>query len=79
MIVEGEDWLVGFDQVFEVMEDESLLQFDGLSNYPVSQIATHNSHGLQIQNDIGGFSETTPRVKMYGDFLVVTGYKTEYA
>lgn len=79
MIVEGEDWLVGFDQAFEVMEEESLLQFDGLSNYPVSQIVTHNSHGFQIQIDLGGFSATTPRVKMVGDFLVVTGDKTEYA
>ncbi len=79
MIVEGEDWLVGFDEVFEVMEDESLLHFDGLSNYPVSQIATRNSHGFQIQIDLGGFREATPRVKMVGDFLVVTGDKTEYA
>lgn len=79
MIVEGEDWLVGFDQVFEVMADESLLEFDGLSNYPVSRIVTHNNHGYQIQIDLGGFGAATPRVKMVGDFLVVTGNKTEYA
>ena len=79
LIVEGEDWMVGFDQVFEVMDGGSVIEFDGLSSFPISRIVAHDSHGYEIQIDLGGFIGATPRVKMIGDFLVVTGTKTEYA
>ena len=79
LIVEGEDWMVGFDQVFEVMDGGSVIEFDGLSSFPISRIVAHDSHGYEIQIDLGGFISATPRVKMVSDFLVVTGNKTEYA
>ena len=79
MIVESEDWLVGFDEIFETMPDESIMEFDGISNYPMARLVTHNSHGFQIQIDLGGFAGTAPRVNMVDDLLVVTADKTEYA
>ena len=79
LVVEGEDWLVGFDPVFEDMCDESVLEFDGMSNYPASRIVAHSQNGFEVQIDLKGFGEIKPRVNMDGGFLVVTGTKTEYA
>jgi hypothetical protein len=46
LIVEGEDWLVGFDPLFEQMCEESILDFDGMSGYPASRIIAHRQDGF---------------------------------
>ena len=79
LVVEGEDWLVGFDPIFEDMCDESVLEFDGMSNYPASRIVAHGPNGFEIQVDLRGFEQIKPRVNVEDGFLVVTGTKTEYA
>lgn len=79
LIVEGEDWLVGFDPIFEDMCEESILEFDGMSGYPASRIIAHRQDGFEIQLSLKGFDQIVPRVKVDDGFLVVTGTKTEYA
>ncbi len=79
LVVEGEDWLVGFDPLFEDMCDESVLEFDGMSSYPASRIVAHGSNGFEVQVDLKGFDQIKPRVNVDDGFLVVTGTKTEYA
>jgi molecular chaperone IbpA len=82
LIVEGEDWLVGFDPIFEVMDgtdEETILEFDGMSGYPASRIIAHRHDGFEVQLSLKGFDQVTPRVKVDDGFLVVTGTKTEYA
>jgi molecular chaperone IbpA len=79
MIVEGEDWLVGFDEIFESMPTDSVLEFAGFIKYPASRLVAKDGSGYQIQMDLEGFAESTPRVKVIGGFVVVTGTKTEYA
>ena len=79
LIVEGEDWLVGFDPIFEDMCEESILEFDGMSGYPASRIIAHRQDGFEVQLSLKGFDQTQPRVKVDDGFLVVTGTKTEYA
>ena len=79
IVVEGEDWLVGFDPIFEDMCDESVLEFDGMSSYPASRIFAHGPMGFQIQVDLKAFDQIKPRVNVDDGFLVVTGTKTEYA
>lgn len=79
LIVEGEDWMVGFDPVFEDMCEESVLEFDGMSGYPASRIIAHRQDGFEVQLSLKGFDQVVPRVKIDDGFLVVTGTKTEYA
>ncbi len=32
ILMEGEDWLVGFDEVFDEMSNDSLIEFEGFNN-----------------------------------------------
>jgi molecular chaperone IbpA len=79
LIVEGEDWMVGFDPLFEQMSEESILDFDGMSGYPASRIIAHRQDGFEVHLSLRGFEQVEPRVKVDDGFLVVTGTKTEYA
>jgi HSP20 family molecular chaperone IbpA len=79
LIVEGEDWLVGFDEIFETMPTDSVLEFAGFITYPASRLIAHDGNGYQIQIKLEGFAESTPRVKVSDGCVVVTGNKTEYA
>ncbi len=38
ILMEGEDWLVGFDEVFDDMSNDSLIEFEGFNNYPAARI-----------------------------------------
>ena len=78
MIVEGEDWLVGFDEIFETMPNDSIMEFAGCIKYPASRLVSKDGGGYQIQMDLEGFAESTPRVNVSDGFLVVAGTKTEY-
>ena len=79
IVVEGEDWMVGFDPMFEDMGEESVLEFDGMSGYPASRIIAHGEERFEIQLNLKGFEGIDPRVRVDDGFLVVTGTKTEYA
>lgn len=79
LVVEGEDWMVGFDPMFEDMCEESVLEFDGMSGYPASRIVAHGPGGFEVQVVLKGFDQVKPRVNVDDGFLVVTGTKTEYA
>ena len=79
VIIEGEDWMVGFDEVFEEISDHSILEFDGVSRYPASRIETNSGSGYRIELHLEGFVASNPRVKIENGFVVVTGTKTEYA
>lgn len=78
MIVEGEDWLVGFDEIFEEMSSDSVLEFAGYLDNPASRLIADDGSGYLIQLILNSFAESTPRVKVADDFLVVTATKTEY-
>lgn len=79
MIVEGEDWLVGFDDVFSDMPDETTADFSAINNYPISRLIVHSSSYFQIQLELGAFGEIHPRVCLEHRTITVTGNKTEYA
>ena len=79
MIVEGEDWLVGFDEIFEEMSPDSVLEFAGYLDNPASRLVAEDGNGYQIQLMLNSFAESTPRVKVVDEFLVITATKTEYA
>ena len=55
VIIEGEDWMVGFDEVFEEISDHSILEFDGVSRYPASRIETNSGSGYRIELHLEGF------------------------
>ena len=79
LIVEGEDWLVGFDEVFESMPDGSLIDFEGSSKGPSARVIAHNRHKFQIEIDLKEFAAAKPRIGINDGFLVITANKTEYA
>ena len=79
MIVEGEDWMVGFDDVFSEMPDGSVADFVALNNYPISRLIVHDSNCYQIQLELGAFEGIKPRVDLEEQKLIVAGDKTEYA
>ncbi len=79
LIVEGEDWIVGFDEVFESMPDGSLVDFDGSSKGPSVQVIAHNGYEFLIEIDLKDFAAATPRIGITDGFLVITANKTEYA
>jgi molecular chaperone IbpA len=79
ILMEGEDWLVGFDEVFDNMSNDSLIEFEGFNNYPAARIRAYDDHRYSIELDLDGFSEQKPNVTTENGFLVVTASKNEYA
>lgn len=77
--MEGEDWMVGFDEVFDEMPEGALVDIRGSYDYPVARIAAYSSTSYRLELDLDGFSNQVPRVEINDGFLVITGTKTEYA
>ena len=79
ILMEGEDWFVGFDRVFEDMPDGSLIEFTGFNNYPAARIHVSNPNHYSIELDLDGFSQQNPKVTIENGFLVITASKNESA
>lgn len=79
LLMEGEDWLVGFDEIFDEMPEGALLDIDGFRDYPASRIVTINPFFYRLELPLDGFSGQTPTIEIKDGFLVVSGTKTEYA
>ena len=79
ILMEGEDWLVGFDRVFEEMPDGSLIEFDGFNNYPAARIRALDPFHFSIELDLRGFSEKSPQVLIENGFLVITASQNDYS
>ena len=77
--MEGEDWQVGFDEIFDDMSDGSLIEFEGFNNYPAARIVAHNDHHYSLELNLDGFAHQVPRVKAEDGLLVVTASKNDYA
>lgn len=79
ILMEGEDWQVGFDEIFDDMSDGSLIEFEGFNNYPAARIVAHNDHHYSLELNLDGFANQVPRVKAEDGLLVVTASKNDYA
>lgn len=79
ILMEGEDWLVGFDRVFEDMPDGSLIEFEGFNNYPAARIRALNHNRFSIELDLDGFAQQHPKVSTENGFLVITASQNENA
>ena len=79
ILMEGEDWQVGFDEIFDDMSDGSLIEFEGFNNYPAARIVAHNDHHYSLELNLDGFAHQVPRVKAEEGLLVVTASKNDYA
>lgn len=79
ILMEGEDWQVGFDEIFDDMSDGSLIEFEGFNNYPAARIVAHNDHHYSLELNLDGFAHQVPRVKAEDGLLVVTASKNDYA
>jgi molecular chaperone IbpA len=79
ILMEGEDWLVGFDEVFDEMSNDSLIEFEGFNNYPAARIRAFDDHRYSIELDLDGFSQQKPNITIENGFLVITASKNEYA
>ncbi len=77
--MEGEDWQVGFDEIFDDMSDGSLIEFEGFNNFPAARIVAHNNHHYSLELNLDGFANQIPRVKAEDGLLVVTASKNDYA
>jgi molecular chaperone IbpA len=79
LLMEGEDWMVGCDEVFETMPDGSLIDFAGFRNYPASSITALAQGRHRLELDLDGFADQVPRVEIRDGFLIVTSTTTQYA
>ncbi len=79
ILMEGEDWQVGFDEIFDDMSDGSLIEFEGFNNFPAARIVAHNNHHYSLELNLDGFANQIPRVKAEDGLLVVTASKNDYA
>ena len=79
LLMEGEDWMVGCDEVFETMPDGTQMDFDGFRDYPASMITSLSPGRHRLELKLDGFGSHLPKVEVRDGFLVVTGTKTEYA
>ena len=79
LLMEGENWLVGFDEIFDEMPEGALLDVDSFRDFPASRIVAINPYFYRIELPLDGFSGQSPRIEVKDGFLVVTGTKTEYA
>lgn len=53
ILMEGEDWLVGFDETFDDMSNDSLIEFEGFNNYPAARICAYDSsHSFFTRDDV---------------------------
>lgn len=79
LAVEGEDWIVGFDGIFEEMPEHSIIDFDGITGYPASRIVAHHLDGFELQLDLKAFRGINPNVTVEDGFLTITATKNEPA
>lgn len=79
ILMEGEDWMVGFDEIFDEMSEGTLIEFSRSHTYPAARINTHSRNHHHIEIDLEDFAEVRPRVEVIDGHLIVTGTKTEYA
>lgn len=79
ILMEGEDWQVGFDEIFDDMSDGSLIEFEGFNNYPAARIVAHNNHHYSLELNLDGFSNQIPRVQTENGLLVITASKNDHA
>lgn len=79
ILMEGEDWLVGFDETFDDMSNDSLIEFEGFNNYPAARIRAYDCSHFAIELDLDGFAQQKPQVSVENGFLVITASKNEYA
>ena len=79
ILMEGEDWQVGFDEIFDEMSDGSLIEFEGFNNYPAARIIAHNSHHYSLELNLDGFANQIPRVKNENGLLVITASKNDHS
>lgn len=79
ILMEGEDWQVGFDEIFDDMSDGSLIEFEGFNNYPAARIVAHNNHHFSLELNLDGFSNQIPRVQTENGLLVITASKNDHA
>ena len=77
--MEGEDWQVGFDEIFDDMCEGSLIEFEGFNNYPAARIVAHNNHHFTLELNLDGFANQIPRVKTEDGLLVITASKNDHA
>ncbi|MEN9453839.1 MAG: molecular chaperone IbpA [Actinomycetota bacterium] len=77
--MEGEDWQVGFDEIFDDMCEGSLIEFEGFNNYPAARIVAHNDHHFTLELNLDGFANQIPRVKTEDGLLVITASKNDHA
>jgi len=78
-LMEGEDWQVGFDEIFDDMCEGSLIEFEGFNNYPAARIVAHNDHHFTLELNLDGFANQIPRVKTEDGLLVITASKNDHA
>lgn len=79
ILMEGEDWQVGFDEIFDEMSDGSLIEFEGFNNYPAARIIAHNNHHYSLELNLDGFANQIPRVKTENGLLVITASKNDHS
>ena len=77
--MEGEDWFVGFDEVFESMPEGSEIDFDGPVNSASARVVAHRQGLFSIEIDLGRFASAKPRIAVADGFLVISADKSEYA
>ena len=79
ILMEGEDWQVGFDEIFDDMCEGSLIEFEGFNNYPAARIVAHNNQHFTLELNLDGFANQIPRVKTEDGLLVITASKNDHA
>ena len=79
LLMEGEDWMVGCDEVFDSVPEGTFFDFDGFHNYPASSITTLANGRHRLELSLDGFSDQVPKVEVRDGLLIITGTKTEYA
>ena len=60
ILMEGEDWLVGFDETFDDMSNDSLIEFEGFNNYPAARIRAYDRSHFAIELDLEGCAQHQP-------------------
>lgn len=78
LLDDAENWMVGFDDVFDRLVERWDNGFNGFRNFPAAKIHQISKNRYQIDLNVDGFKASELKVEVEDEDLIVTGSKHQH-
>lgn len=75
---DADNWMVGFDDVFDRLVERWDNGFNGFRNFPAAKIHQLSKERFQIDLNVDGFKASELKIEVDGEDLIVTGSKHQH-